>query len=46
MVRNMLSNHTAMQDKYCGHCYDIHPTQSQYKGTTKEVARPKAAPPL
>ena len=28
----MMSNHTDMQDKYCGDCYDIHPIQSQYKG--------------
>ena len=27
----MMSNQTDMQDKYCGHCYDIHPIQSQYK---------------
>ena len=26
----MMSNHTDMQDKYCGHCYDIHSFQSQY----------------
>ena len=25
-----MSNHTDMQDKYCGDCYDIHPIQSQY----------------
>ena len=31
----MMSNHTDMQDKYCGDCYDIHPIQSQY---TKEAA--------
>jgi len=31
----MMSNHTDMQDKYCGHCYDIHPIQSQYKGNHK-----------
>ena len=24
-----MSNHTDMQDKYCGDCYDIHPIQSQ-----------------
>ena len=30
MPRNMMSNHTDMQDKYCGDCYDIHPIQSQY----------------
>ena len=26
----MMSNHTDMQDKNCGHCYDTHPIQSQY----------------
>ena len=30
MARNTMSNHTDMQDKYCGNCYDIHPIQSQY----------------
>ena len=25
MARNKMSNHTNMQDKYCGDCYDIHP---------------------
>ena len=30
MARNMMSNHTDMQDKYCGDCYDTHPIQSQY----------------
>ena len=30
MARNMMSNHTDMQDKYCGDCYDIDPIQSQY----------------
>ena len=30
MARNMMSNHTDMQDKYCGHCYNIHPIESQY----------------
>ena len=30
MARNMMSNHTDMQDKYCGDCYDIHPIQSLY----------------
>ena len=31
MARNMMmSNHTDMQDKYCGDRYDIHPLQSQY----------------
>ena len=28
MARNMMSNNTDMQDKYCGDCYDIHPIQS------------------
>ena len=27
-----MSNHTDMQVKYCGDCYDIHPIQGQYKG--------------
>ena len=31
----MMSNHSDMQDKYCGHCYDVHPIQSQYKGNHK-----------
>ena len=31
----MMSNHTDMQDKYWGHCNDIHPIQSQYKGNHK-----------
>ena len=31
MARNMRSNHTAMQDKYCGHYFDIHCIQNQYK---------------
>ena len=31
----MMSNHTDMQDKYCGDPYDIHPIQSQYKGNHK-----------
>ena len=35
MARSMLSNHTDMQDKYCGDCYDIHPIQSQHKGNYK-----------
>ena len=30
LARNTMSNHTDMQDKYCGHCYGIHPIQSQY----------------
>ena len=34
-----MSNHTDMQDKYCGHCYDIHPIEIQH---TEEVARPSA----
>ena len=29
MVRNMMSNHTDMQDKYCGYCYDTHPIHSE-----------------
>ena len=29
MARNMMSNHTDMQDKYCGDCCDLHPIQSQ-----------------
>ena len=32
MARNMMSNHTDMQDKYCGHSNDTNPIQSQYKG--------------
>ena len=35
MARNMMSNHIDMQDKYCGHCYDIHPIQSPYEGNHK-----------
>ena len=35
MARNMMSNHTDVQDKYCGHCYDFHPVQSQYKENYK-----------
>ena len=31
MARNMMSNHTDMQDKYCGDCYDIRCILSQYK---------------
>ena len=34
-----------MKGKYCGDCYDIYPTQSQYTKVA-EVARPSAAPPL
>ena len=30
MARNLMSNHTDMQDKYCGDCYEIHAIQSQY----------------
>ena len=37
MERNMMSNHTDMQDKYCGRCYDDHPIQSQYKGNRKRA---------
>ena len=55
MARSMISHHTDMQDKNCGDCYDIHQRPSQTiftrvqastKKTTKEVAQPKAAPPL
>ena len=35
MARNVMSNHTDMQDKYNGDCYDIHPIRSQYKGNHK-----------
>ena len=35
MARNTMSNHTDMQDKYCGNCYEILPIQSQYKGNHK-----------
>ena len=35
MARNMISNHTDMQVKYCGDCYDIRLIQSQYKGNHK-----------
>ena len=35
MARNMMSNNTDRQDKYCGDCYDIYPIQRQYKGTQK-----------
>ena len=38
MARNMMSNHTDMQDKYCGPCDDIHRSQSQYKGNHKRGA--------
>ena len=30
-----MSNHTDMQDKYCGDCYDIYPIQSQHNGNHK-----------
>ena len=47
MARNMMSNHTDMQDKYCGHSNDIHPIHSQYAKVAadgrhhkKEVPRP------
>ena len=30
-----MSDHTDMQDKYCGDCYDIYTIQSQYKGNHK-----------
>ena len=42
MARNMISNHSDMQDKYCCQCYVIHRIQSQYT----KVARLVAAPPL
>ena len=29
-ARNIMTNHTDMQDKYCGDCYNIHPIQCQY----------------
>ena len=29
MAQNMTSSYTDVQDKYCGHCYDIHPIRSQ-----------------
>ena len=32
IARNMMSNHTDMQDKYCGDCYAMHLIQSKYKG--------------
>ena len=38
MARNMMSNHTDMQDKYCGHSNDINPIQSQYKGNHRRGA--------
>ena len=48
-----MSNPTDMQDKYCGHCYEFHPIQSQHiqrwrpaAATTKEVPRRSAAPHL
>ena len=30
MAKNMMSNHSNMQDKYGGDYYDIHPIQRQY----------------
>ena len=30
-----MSDHTDMQDKYCGDWYNIHPIQCQYKGKHK-----------
>ena len=38
MARNMMSNHTDMQDKYCGHSNNINPIQSQYKGNRRRGA--------
>ena len=38
MARNLMSNHTDMQDKYCGHSNDIKPIQSQYKGNHRRGA--------
>ena len=35
MPRNMMSNHTDMQNKFCGACYDMQPIQSQYKESHK-----------
>ena len=29
-----MSKQIDMQDKYCDHCYDIHPIQSQCKGVS------------
>ena len=52
MARNMMSNHTDMQDKYCGHSNDINPIQSQYNGGGRWPPPQKrwrgltAAPPL
>ena len=37
LARNTMSNHTDMQDKYCGHCYDIYPRQSQYTQVANRV---------
>ena len=36
-AQNLMSNHTDMQDKYCGHYNNMHPIQSQYKGNQKKV---------
>ena len=35
--RNMIPNHTDMQDKYCGHSNDMLPIQRQYKGKHKTM---------
>ena len=42
MARNMMSNHTDMQDKYCGPSNDINPIQRwrPLAATTEEVPRP------
>ena len=40
MAQNIMSNHTDMQDKSCGDCYDTHPIQSNY---TRTHARAGAA---
>ena len=36
-----MSDHTEMQDKYCGDCYDIHPIQSQYTNVAAVGLRPR-----
>ena len=38
MARNMMSNHSDMQDKYCGHFTDIHFIQSQYQIHQKKAS--------
>ena len=35
MARNMMANHTDMQDKSCCDRYDIYRIQSRYKGNHK-----------